>query len=141
MLKLTNKEEEIMHILWKLKSVRKELMAEITEEQPHYNTCRPSCVTLSKRIRCITPTGKPINTIPSLPSRTTEKGLWIWQLTIISTVHTKMVSFCQRENISQRASRNSGHDRKSEKKKNRLSPEITIVYLKIKRWKHYLFTS
>jgi predicted transcriptional regulator len=38
MLKLTNKEEEIMHILWKLKSVRKELMAEITEEQPHYNT-------------------------------------------------------------------------------------------------------
>jgi predicted transcriptional regulator len=31
MLKLTNKEEEIMHILWKLKSVRKELMAEIQE--------------------------------------------------------------------------------------------------------------
>jgi predicted transcriptional regulator len=27
-----------MHILWKLKSVRKEVMAEITEDQPHYNT-------------------------------------------------------------------------------------------------------
>jgi hypothetical protein len=30
--KLTNKEEEIMHILWLKKSVRKEVMAEITEE-------------------------------------------------------------------------------------------------------------
>lgn len=39
MLKLTNKEEEIMHILWKLKKAFvKEVMAEITEEQPHYNT-------------------------------------------------------------------------------------------------------
>jgi hypothetical protein len=27
-----------MHILWKLKKVCKEIMAEITEEQPHYNT-------------------------------------------------------------------------------------------------------
>ncbi|WP_348797423.1 BlaI/MecI/CopY family transcriptional regulator [Flavobacterium adhaerens] len=39
MQKLTNKEEEIMHILWKLKKAFvKEIMAEITEEQPHYNT-------------------------------------------------------------------------------------------------------
>ena len=39
MLKLTNKEEEIMHILWKLKKAFvKEIQAEITEEQPHYNT-------------------------------------------------------------------------------------------------------
>jgi predicted transcriptional regulator len=39
MQKLTNKEEEIMHILWKLKKAFvKEVMAEITEEQPHYNT-------------------------------------------------------------------------------------------------------
>jgi hypothetical protein len=29
----------------------------------------------------------------------------------------------------------------NEKKKNSLSPEITIVYLKIKLWKHYLFIS
>ncbi|EIA07406.1 BlaI/MecI/CopY family transcriptional regulator [Flavobacterium frigoris] len=37
--KLTNKEEEIMHILWKLKKAFvKEVMAEITEDQPHYNT-------------------------------------------------------------------------------------------------------
>ncbi|TDE02679.1 BlaI/MecI/CopY family transcriptional regulator [Flavobacterium hiemivividum] len=37
--KLTNKEEEIMHILWKLeKAFVKEVMAEITEDQPHYNT-------------------------------------------------------------------------------------------------------
>lgn len=36
---LTNKEEEIMHILWKLKKAFvKEILAEITEEQPHYNT-------------------------------------------------------------------------------------------------------
>ncbi|WP_016990050.1 BlaI/MecI/CopY family transcriptional regulator [Flavobacterium sp. ACAM 123] len=36
---LTNKEEEIMHILWKLeKAFVKEVMAEITEDQPHYNT-------------------------------------------------------------------------------------------------------
>lgn len=39
MQKLTNKEEEIMHILWKLKKAFvKEVMAEIAEEQPHYNT-------------------------------------------------------------------------------------------------------
>lgn len=39
MQKLTNKEEEIMHILWKLeKAFVKEVMSEITEEAPHYNT-------------------------------------------------------------------------------------------------------
>jgi BlaI family penicillinase repressor len=39
MQKLTKKEEEIMHILWKLKKAFvKEVMAEITEDQPHYNT-------------------------------------------------------------------------------------------------------
>ncbi len=37
--KLTNKEEEVMHILWKLqKAFVKEVLAEITEDQPHYNT-------------------------------------------------------------------------------------------------------
>ena len=39
MQKLTNKEEEIMHILWKLeKAFVKDVLAEITEEKPHYNT-------------------------------------------------------------------------------------------------------
>ena len=39
MQKLTNKEEQIMQILWKLnKAFVKEVMAEISEEQPHYNT-------------------------------------------------------------------------------------------------------
>jgi BlaI family transcriptional regulator, penicillinase repressor len=39
MQKLTNKEEEIMQILWKLKKAFvKEVLAEITEDQPHYNT-------------------------------------------------------------------------------------------------------
>lgn len=39
MQKLTNKEEEIMQILWKLKKAFvKDVMAEITEDQPHYNT-------------------------------------------------------------------------------------------------------
>ena len=37
--KLTNKEEEILHILWKLeKAFVKEVLAEITEENLHYNT-------------------------------------------------------------------------------------------------------
>src|SRR5690606_38536301 len=37
--KLTNKEEEIMHILWKLnKAFVKDVLAEIKEGQPHYNT-------------------------------------------------------------------------------------------------------
>ena len=36
---LTNKEEEIMQILWKLeKAFVKDILAEITEDQPHYNT-------------------------------------------------------------------------------------------------------
>ena len=39
MQKLTNKEEEIMHILWKLKKAFvKDVMAEIAEDKPHYNT-------------------------------------------------------------------------------------------------------
>jgi predicted transcriptional regulator len=39
MQKLTNKEEEIMHILWKLeKAFVKDVLAEIKDEQPHYNT-------------------------------------------------------------------------------------------------------
>jgi len=37
--KLTNKEEEIMHVLWKLeKAFVKDVLAEITEDKPHYNT-------------------------------------------------------------------------------------------------------
>lgn len=37
--KLTNKEEAIMHILWKLeKAFVKEVKAEMTEEDLHYNT-------------------------------------------------------------------------------------------------------
>lgn len=39
MQKLTNKEEEIMHILWKLeKAFVKDVLAEIKDESPHYNT-------------------------------------------------------------------------------------------------------
>ena len=37
--KLTNKEEEIMHVLWKLeKAFVKDVLAEMSDEQPHYNT-------------------------------------------------------------------------------------------------------
>lgn len=37
--KLTNKEEEVMHILWKLeKAFVKEVLAEFKENKPHYNT-------------------------------------------------------------------------------------------------------
>ena len=37
--RLTNKEEEIMHILWKLeKAFVKDVLAEIDEDKPHYNT-------------------------------------------------------------------------------------------------------
>ena len=39
MQKLTNKEEEIMHILWKLKKAFvKDILEEISEDKPHYNT-------------------------------------------------------------------------------------------------------
>ncbi|MBV7268438.1 BlaI/MecI/CopY family transcriptional regulator [Winogradskyella luteola] len=39
MQKLTNKEEEIMHILWKLeKGFVKDVLAEIKTDKPHYNT-------------------------------------------------------------------------------------------------------
>ncbi len=37
--KLTNKEEEIMHILWKLeKGFINDILAEMPEPKPHYNT-------------------------------------------------------------------------------------------------------
>lgn len=39
MQKLTNKEEEVMIILWRLKKAFvKEIMAEVTGDKPHYNT-------------------------------------------------------------------------------------------------------
>lgn len=39
MQKLTNKEEEIMQILWMLeKAFIKDILAEIKKDQPHYNT-------------------------------------------------------------------------------------------------------
>ena len=39
MQKLTNKEEEIMHILWKLeKAFVKDVLSEIETDKPHYNT-------------------------------------------------------------------------------------------------------
>ena len=39
MQKLTNKEEEIMHILWKLKrAFVKDIIEEYDEPKPHYNT-------------------------------------------------------------------------------------------------------
>lgn len=39
MQKLTNKEEEIMHVLWKLeKAFVKDVLAEIKDDNPHYNT-------------------------------------------------------------------------------------------------------
>lgn len=39
MQKLTNKEEEIMHILWKLKKAFvKDVLAKIVNDKPHYNT-------------------------------------------------------------------------------------------------------
>lgn len=39
MQKLTNKEEEIMHILWTLeKAFVKDVLAEIKNDKPHYNT-------------------------------------------------------------------------------------------------------
>tara|TARA_R110001583_G_scaffold145096_1_gene297132 strand:- start:82874 stop:83239 length:366 start_codon:yes stop_codon:yes gene_type:complete len=37
--KLTNKEEEIIHVLWKLKKAFvKEIVAELPKPKPHYNT-------------------------------------------------------------------------------------------------------
>lgn len=39
MQKLTNKEEEVMQIVWKLeKAFVKDVLAEISAEKPHYNT-------------------------------------------------------------------------------------------------------
>ncbi|MBO6880597.1 MULTISPECIES: BlaI/MecI/CopY family transcriptional regulator [Winogradskyella] len=39
MQKLTNKEEEIMHILWRLeKAFVKDVLSEIKDDKPHYNT-------------------------------------------------------------------------------------------------------
>jgi len=39
MKKLTNKEEEIMHIIWQLeKAFVKDVMAEMKNQKPHYNT-------------------------------------------------------------------------------------------------------
>ncbi|NER10668.1 BlaI/MecI/CopY family transcriptional regulator [Muriicola jejuensis] len=39
MKKLTNREEEVMKILWKLeKAFVKEILAEIVDDPPHYNT-------------------------------------------------------------------------------------------------------
>jgi predicted transcriptional regulator len=58
------------------KSVRKEVMAEITEDQPHYNTLSTIVRNLEEKgYVAHNAYGKRINTTPSLLSRTTEKGL------------------------------------------------------------------
>jgi hypothetical protein len=56
-------------------------------------------------------------------------------LTIISTVHTKTWFRFAKENINKEL-HDSGHDRKSERRKIDSYQKI-IVYLKKKRWKHY----
>ncbi len=39
MKKLTNKEEEVMHVLWRLQTAFvKDVLDEISEDKPHYNT-------------------------------------------------------------------------------------------------------
>lgn len=39
MQKLTNKEEEVMHVIWRLqKAFVKDILKEITTDKPHYNT-------------------------------------------------------------------------------------------------------
>ena len=61
MQKLTNKEEEVMHILWKLKKAFvKEVLAEITEEKPHYNTLSTIIRNLTTNAIKFTPKNKNI---------------------------------------------------------------------------------
>ena len=51
MQKLTNKEEEVMHILWKLKKAFvKDVLAEFTEDKPHYNTLSTIIRNLEEKI-------------------------------------------------------------------------------------------
>jgi predicted transcriptional regulator len=131
-----------MHILWKLKSVRKkEVMAEITE-QPHYNTLSTIVRNLEEKDVAHNAYGKTHQYYPIIAIEDYRKGFMNTAIDnyFNSSYKKHGFVFCQEEKISQRTSRNSGHDRKSERRKID-SPKITIVYLKYKRWKHYLFTS
>jgi hypothetical protein len=74
MQKLTNKKRSCTSY-GSSKSVRKEVMAEITEDQPHYNTLSTIVRNLEEKDTLPITPGKRINTTPSLLSRTTEKGL------------------------------------------------------------------
>jgi hypothetical protein len=62
-----------MHILWKLKSVRKEVMAEITEE-PHYNTL--STIVRLEDTLPITPTEKNASILPHHCYRGLQKRVY-----------------------------------------------------------------
>lgn len=92
MQKLTNKEEEIMHILWKLKKAFvKEVIEEITVDPPHYNT-------LSTIIRNLEEKGyvgyhafgKTHQYYPIVAIEEYRKNLCILQLTIILIVRIKI---------------------------------------------------
>ncbi len=51
MKKLTNKEEEIMRILWNLQQAFvKDILAELPEPKPHYNTISTIIRNLRKRL-------------------------------------------------------------------------------------------
>jgi predicted transcriptional regulator len=56
------------------KSVRKRMMAEITEDQPHYNTLSTIVRMKKKRIRCLTPTEKTHQYYPIIAIEDYRKG-------------------------------------------------------------------
>jgi predicted transcriptional regulator len=121
MLKLTNKEEEIMHILWKLKSVRKELMLKSQRSNRITTPCRPSCVTLRKNT-LHNAYGKTHQYYPIIAIEDYRKGFMNMAIDNYFNSSYKTLCFCQRrENISQRASRNFAMI-ENKKEENSLSP-------------------
>jgi predicted transcriptional regulator len=115
-----------MHILWKLKSVRKSV-AEITETSRITTLCRPSCATKKK------------DTLPNAYGKTHQyypisyRGL---QKRFMNTAidnyfnssYKNMVSFFCQEKISAKELHEILAMIENPKEENRLLPEITIVY-------------
>jgi predicted transcriptional regulator len=73
--KLTNKEEEIMHILWKLKSVRKRTDGGNNRRQPHYNTLSTIVRNLEQKNTLLNAYGKTHQYYPIIAIEDYRKGL------------------------------------------------------------------
>lgn len=90
--KLTNKEEEIMQVLWKLKKAFvKEVIVDLPKPKPHYNTVSTVIRKMEDKGFVKHETfGNTHRYAPNISKKTTEKNIFLLLLIIILKILIKM---------------------------------------------------